>query len=107
MCGTMSYGCCPKMQTRCISAAVPVIESQASPTLVLSPLCQLLHLSLQTTFKLRQQRLAAFLQCELPEVMSLENLSRASGNRHWTLACYLSPFQFRHLHSQQLLRLHA
>ena len=80
---------------------------QAIPTLVLSPLCQLLRLSFETTFKLRQQRLAAFLQRELPMVTSLKCLSRASGRQHWTLACYLSPFKFRHLHSQQLLRLHA
>ena len=97
----------PKKQVQCISAAVPVILSQAILTLVLSPLCQLLRLSLQTTFKLRQQRLAAFLQCGLPAVMLQKKLSRASGNRHWTLACHLSPFQLRHLHSQQLLRLHA
>ena len=55
----------------------PVMRSQAIPTLVLSPFRQLLRLSLQTTFKLRHQRLAAFLQCRLPTVMSLTSLSRA------------------------------
>ena len=57
----------PKKQVHCTSAAVPVIWSQAILTLVLSPLCQLLRLSLQTTLQLRQQRLAAFLQCGLQQ----------------------------------------